>query len=66
MIANEETPEGAVAYDETYVRERLVANGLQIVDHIHYGSWCGRQRFLSYQDLMIVERLPVANALGKE
>jgi len=46
-------PEDAVAYDEAYVRRLYETCGLDIKERIHYGSWCGRDRFLSYQDLIL-------------
>jgi SAM-dependent methyltransferase len=46
-------PEGAVAYDEQYVRNLYAGLGLEINAPIHYGSWCGRTAFLSYQDIVV-------------
>jgi SAM-dependent methyltransferase len=47
------TPEDAVAYDEDYVLHLYEKYGLKIVNPIHYGSWCGRMEYLSYQDIII-------------
>jgi ubiquinone/menaquinone biosynthesis C-methylase UbiE len=46
-------PESAVAYNERSVRILYEKYGLNIVEPIHYGSWCGRKTFLSYQDIII-------------
>jgi SAM-dependent methyltransferase len=51
------TPEGAIAYPETYIREKYEKLGLKIVNPIYYGSWCGRKDFLSYQDIIIAEKV---------
>ena len=46
-------PEKAVAYDEARIRKLYQERGLRIDEPIHYGSWCGRKRFLSGQDIII-------------
>ena len=51
-LFDERTPEYLVAHDEQSVRDVAAAHGLAI-ESIAYGSWCGRPRFLSYQDLVI-------------
>ncbi len=52
----EHSPESAVAYEESYVRDLLRACGLTVQGLIHYGSWTGRQEGLSFQDLLILNR----------
>ena len=52
-IKDPDIPEAAVAYAETYIRELYRKNNWQITPPIHYGSWCGRKNFLSYQDIVI-------------
>jgi SAM-dependent methyltransferase len=52
-------PEAAVAYREDYVRNLYSENGLEIVEPIHYGRWCGRKDFLRYQDI-VMTRKPTA------
>jgi ubiquinone/menaquinone biosynthesis C-methylase UbiE len=47
-----EIPEDSIGFDETYVKDLYGKRGLQIKD-IHYGSWCGRKDYLSYQDLVL-------------
>ena len=46
-------PESAIGYDEAYVLGLYERCGLKIRDRVHYGSWCGRAEFLSYQDLVL-------------
>lgn len=50
---NKNTPESAVAYDERFIRRLYEKYRLNIAEPIHYGSWCGRENFLSYQDIVI-------------
>ncbi len=47
------TPKAAVAYPEGYIKSLYTEHGLIIDDPIHYGSWPGREHFLSYQDIVI-------------
>jgi SAM-dependent methyltransferase len=47
------SPESAVFYREAYVRDLLTQYGLDIKGPVHYGAWCGRTTFLSYQDLIV-------------
>ena len=51
-----ENPEAAIAYREGDVRDRLRKFGLSIIEPVHYGSWCGRSTFLSYQDIVIAHK----------
>lgn len=46
-------PESAISYDERFIRVLYKKYGLNIVGPIHYGLWCGRKKFLSYQDIVI-------------
>jgi SAM-dependent methyltransferase len=47
------TPESAVAYDEKFIRGVYEEFGLSIAEPIHFGSWCGRGNYLSFQDVII-------------
>lgn len=49
-------PEDAVGYSEDYVRAVMHRAGLVVREPIRYGSWCGRRRFLSYQDILVGEK----------
>lgn len=50
---NANTPEQTVGYDESFILNIYNKYGLKIRGPIHYGSWCGRREFLSYQDIVI-------------
>lgn len=55
---NPDTPEVAIAYDEPYILNLYADHGLEINAPIHYGLWCGRSEFLSYQDIIIATKKP--------
>lgn len=48
-------PETAIAYDEAFILSIYARLGLKIV-RLERGSWCGRQSFLSYQDLVLAKK----------
>lgn len=52
-----ENPEAAIAYQESTIRELFAKNSLSICQPMRYGSWCGRDKFLSYQDIVIAQKL---------
>jgi SAM-dependent methyltransferase len=54
--ANEKIPEAAIAYNEDDIVSLFERCGLKIVQPIHYGSWCGRKEFLSFQDIIVAEK----------
>jgi len=45
--------EETTAYDERYVLDLYARCELEIKPPIHFGSWCGRGEYLSYQDLIV-------------
>ncbi len=49
-------PESAIGFNEDYIKELLNKNGLNLIQPIHYGSWCGRNSFVSYQDIIVAEK----------
>jgi ubiquinone/menaquinone biosynthesis C-methylase UbiE len=51
-----ETAEDAIAYDEQFVRRVYSHCGLALIEPTHYGSWCGRADFLTFQDFVIATR----------
>jgi hypothetical protein len=53
---DEKTAELAVAYRDEYIARMYAERGLQIQPPIRYGSWCGREQFLSYQDIVIADK----------
>jgi len=54
-ISNSE-PEIAIGYDEDYIKNLFNTSRMRIINPIHYGSWCGRKEYLSYQDIVIAEK----------
>lgn len=48
-------PEYAVAYDESVIRQLCNNVGLS-VNALHYGAWCGRADYVSYQDMLVVRK----------
>jgi len=48
-------PETAIAFDESFVARLYRDAGLEI-ERVEYGSWCGRQRYMSYQDLILATK----------
>jgi SAM-dependent methyltransferase len=51
-----DTPEEAIAYQEGVLKNLFDQNGLLITPSIYYGSWCGREKFFTYQDLIVAEK----------
>lgn len=49
-------PEDALAFNEDYVRQLFGDSALKILEPIHYGSWCKRKNFLSFQDIIIATK----------
>jgi ubiquinone/menaquinone biosynthesis C-methylase UbiE len=47
-----DVPEAAVAYKEPWLRERLSANGLTLVEPLHRGTWSGGHG-VSFQDILL-------------
>ena len=47
-----EMPELAIALDERWITDLHRKTGLEIT-RLDYGSWCGRQKYLSYQDIIL-------------
>jgi SAM-dependent methyltransferase len=50
------TPEAAIAYDEGIVTGLFEKNRLTIYPSIYYGSWCGREKLFTYQDLIVAKK----------
>jgi SAM-dependent methyltransferase len=46
-------PEAAIAYTEPFVRDLHETCGLELLEPLHYGSWCGRPEYTSFQDILI-------------
>jgi SAM-dependent methyltransferase len=57
-IINEEVPEAAVAYDEAELRALHKEHGFkELSGGFQYGSWSGRDKYLSYQDIVVLEKI---------
>jgi ubiquinone/menaquinone biosynthesis C-methylase UbiE len=56
LTTNKKEPETAIAYNEESVKRFFEKYRLKIVQPIHYGSWCKRDNFLSYQDIIVVAK----------
>lgn len=56
ITTNKNDPEAAIAYSEEFVLRLFKKCGLKIAQPIHYGSWCRRDAFLTYQDLIIATK----------
>lgn len=56
LSIDENDPEAAIAYREEFIIELFKKYRLKIVEPIHYGFWCKRSTFLTYQDLVIATK----------
>jgi ubiquinone/menaquinone biosynthesis C-methylase UbiE len=54
---DDDNPEECIAYNEEDIRSCYEENGLKISEPIHYGQWCKRDKFLSWQDIVIAEKV---------
>jgi len=55
-VQNAEVPEDAIAYQEDYLRNLFSKNSIRIKEPVHFGAWCGRSNYLSFQDIVIAEK----------
>lgn len=62
LSTSESTPEEAIAYPEETVFELYRNHGLGLMTPVQYGSWCGRDRFLSFQDIVVAEKPAVLSS----
>lgn len=51
-------PETTIGYEENGALAELLAASGFVVELVRYGCWCGRSQFLSYQDVVVLRRLP--------
>ena len=51
-VADASDPEAVTGYEEDFVWALYDRYNFEIKEPIHYGAWCGREKFLSYQDLI--------------
>jgi SAM-dependent methyltransferase len=50
-------PESVVAYAEEDTLAQFHRRGLSLYAPVQYGSWCGRQAFVSYQDMIVATKV---------
>jgi ubiquinone/menaquinone biosynthesis C-methylase UbiE len=55
-IEYEDAPENVVSYNEILIRNLYKKYQLIIVEPIHYGSWCSRKDFVSFQDIIVATK----------
>ena len=60
LTNNPTTPEEAICYRQEFVLALYERLGFAIKHPIHYGGWCGRERYLTFQDVCIAQKPPVA------
>jgi SAM-dependent methyltransferase len=53
---NPQVPEDAIAFEEQFVISLLHKNRLVIDRPIQYGAWCGREKHLTFQDLILLRK----------
>jgi len=51
-----DVPEQAIAFQEKFIRELYTSYGLFFKEPVYYGSWCGRQEAVDFQDMVIVTK----------
>jgi SAM-dependent methyltransferase len=56
LTIDENEPETAIAYEQEYTRKLFGKCGLSINEPVYYGSWCKREKYLSYQDIIIASK----------
>ncbi len=56
LAISKEMPELALGYDLDFVTALYARNNLTINQPIRFGSWCGREQYLSYQDLVLATK----------
>ena len=61
-----EASEVAVAFNEPFIRELYQRSGFRIIDPIRYGSWCGRETLVGYQDIITAKKTWEAQQKGGE
>lgn len=58
MVENPAVPEAAIAFDEELIRGIHAKYQLRLQDDIRFGKWCGREDFVSYQDIIVAHKAP--------
>jgi ubiquinone/menaquinone biosynthesis C-methylase UbiE len=53
-VSDAKFPETAVAVPEEEFLQRCDESAMRVEGNIHYGSWCGRTEFMSFQDIVVL------------
>lgn len=56
MVENRDTPENAIAFDESLIMDILARTGFIVEGSVHYGHWSGRDDAYDYQDTVVVTK----------
>jgi SAM-dependent methyltransferase len=56
-VSDPKFPETAVGIEEPKFLGWCKGSWLTLEPPVHYGSWCGRKHFMSYQDIAILKRI---------
>jgi hypothetical protein len=55
-VTYQDAPDYIVGYSEEFVTRAARHAGLRVREPISYGQWCGREQFLSWQDVVVGEK----------
>jgi SAM-dependent methyltransferase len=56
LVIDPEMPEASIAHEERTIRALYGKFNLRIREPLYYGSWSGRDKFLSSQDIIVAEK----------
>ena len=56
LTTDNNNPEAVIAYKQEIVESLFQKYDLKIIPPVRYGSWCERDAFLSYQDLIVATK----------
>lgn len=54
LVLDPQFPETAIGVPENDFMRACVRQGLRQIPPSHYGSWCGRELYMSYQDIVVL------------
>ena len=54
-VVDPKVPEASIGFPETWMQQQIAKRGFELLAQ-YPGSWCGRARWISYQDFMVLER----------
>jgi len=61
LSQSKETPESAIAYEESLIRKIYRKNNLSIEEPIYFGQWSGLQNTLDQQDIVVASKTSSKN-----